>query len=412
MDRWTIFKRVRRARMVLPMTLMCSLWMSITLQGHAQDSADAPPHELALQPVQINTQPGPEYRHRAFQGIPGIERADNGRLWATWYGGGDNEGPENYVMLATSGDDGHTWSDLCLVIDPPGIVRAFDPCLWHDPQGKLWLFWAQSVTLWDGRGGVWAIATEESGKESPAWSEPRRICDGVMMNKPTVLRDGTWLLPSAIWSMPSVKPVGDQYLIDNRETTGSWVVASMDTGKTFTPLGRSDVPERQCDEHMVVERGDGSLWMVVRTKYGLGESVSDDGGKTWSPGAPAVTIKHIDSAARFFLGRLHSGRLLFVKHAPPTNQGRSHLTAFLSDDDGKTWQGGLLIDERSGVSYPDAVQSPDGAVYLIYDYSRRAEKEILMAVFTEEDVMTGACVSDHARLRVLVNRATERNTQP
>ncbi len=298
------------------------------------------------------------------------------------------------------------------IIDPPGFVRAFDPCLWHDPQGRLWLFSAQSVTLWDGRDGVWAIVTEESGKESPAWSEPRRICDGVMMNKPTVLRDDALLLPSAVWSMPSVKPVGDQYLIDNSETTGSLVIASTDAGKTFTPPGRSDVPERQCDEHMVVERRDGSLWMVVRTKYGLGESVSHDGGRTWSPGAPAATVKHLDSAARFFLRRLNSGRLFFVKHGPPSNPGRSHLTAFLSDDDGKTWQGGLLIDERSGVLYPDAVQSPDGAICLIYDYSRRAEKEMLMAVFTEDDMPAGACVSDAARRRVRVYKTTGGEKHP
>lgn len=396
---------VNGAQMAVAGALACLFWWTVYVAAQSQDMAGVPPRELALQPPRINTQPGPEYRHRAFQGIPGIERAANGRLWATWYGGGDDEGPDNYVMLATSGDDGRTWSDVRLVIDPPGVVRAFDPCLWHDPQGRMWLFWAQSVTLWDGRGGVWAIVTEESGNESPAFSAPRRICDGIMMNKPTVLRNGTWLLPATVWAMPAVKPAGEQYLVDNRETTGSWVIASTDAGKTFAPLGRSDVPGRQCDEHMVIERRDGSLWMVVRTKYGLGESISHDGGRTWSAGRPAATVRHIDSAARFFLRRLDSGRLLFVKHAPPGSRGRSHVTAFLSDDDGQSWQGGLVLDERNGVSYPDAVQAPDGAIYLVYDHGRRAEKEILMAVFTERDVLAGACVSGKARLRVVINQA-------
>jgi hypothetical protein len=52
------------------------------------------------------------------------------------------------------------------------------------------------------------------------------------------------------------------------------------------------------------------------------------------------------------------------------------------------------------------VQSPDGVLYIIYDYSRTAEIEILMAVFAEADVAAGKCVSDEARLRVLVNKAT------
>lgn len=365
------------------------------------------PQTLALEVAPVLVPPDAAHRFRAFQGIPGIERAANGRLWATWYGGGTDEGPENYVMLATSADDGATWSDIVLAIDPPGVVRAFDPCLWHDPQGRLWLFWAQGVTLWDGRAGVWAMVTDDSTAESPVWSAPRRICDGVMMNKPTVLRDGTWLLPAAVWAMPSIKPAGPEYLIDIAATTGSWVVASTDNGATFVPRGRSDVKGRQSDEHMLVERRDGSLWMLVRTNYGIGESVSTDAGVSWSEGVPSKTVTHIDSAARFFIRRLASGRLLLVKHAPPSNHGRSHLTAYLSEDDGVTWQGGLLLDERAGVSYPDGLQAPDGTIYIIYDYSRYEAKEILMATFTEEDVAAGKCVSDKARLRVLVNKAAE-----
>jgi predicted neuraminidase len=229
--------------------------------------------------------------------------------------------------------------------------------------------------------------------------------DGIMMNKPTVLRSEVWLLPATIWAMPSIRVPEPQYVIDNTRATGSWVVASTDQGQTFTPLGRSDVQGRQCDEHMIVERRDGTLWMLVRTGYGIGESFSEDGGKTWTAGRPSETVKHIDSAARFFIRRLASGRLLLVKHAPPGNHGRSHLTAYLSDDDGKTWQGGLLLDERAGVSYPDGVEAPDGTIYIIYDYSRRAEREILLATFTEEDVMQRKCVSAKARLRLLVNKA-------
>ena len=378
----------------------------------AQGTGDRDDPALASPPV--IAPPGPAYTDdtRVFQGIPGIERASNGRLWATWYGGGPGEGPENYVMLATSGDDGATWSDVKLVIDPPGIVRAFDACLWHDPLGRLWLFWAQSVSLWDGRAGVWAIVTEEPGAEKPTWSAPRRLCDGIMMNKPTVLSNGSdssryltgeWLLPAAIWAFPA-KVLDKRYAHDIRETTGSMAVCSTDQGQTWTLRGKSDVPGRWCDEHMIVERRDGTLWMLVRTEYGVGESVSTDRGKMWTPGQKSH-LTHIPKA-RFFIRRLASGRLLFVKHDPPGEEVRSHLKAFLSDDDGATWYGGLVLDERRGVSYPDGVQAPGGAIYIIYDYSRHGAKQILMGVFTEEDVAAGKCVSDKARLRVLVNQAT------
>ena len=45
-----------------------------------------------------------------------------------------------------------------------GVRGGFDPCLWHDPEGRLWLFWTQAAGHWDGRGGVWAITTTESAK--------------------------------------------------------------------------------------------------------------------------------------------------------------------------------------------------------------------------------------------------------
>ncbi len=342
-----------------------------------------------------NATPGPEYADgvRMFQGIPAIERAPNGRLWAAWYGGGVTEDKHNYILLDTSGDDGKTWQ-RALVIDPDrdGPVRAFDPCLWHDPQGRLWLFWAQRP---DGRpADLLAIHTTESGNAAAKWSAPRRILEGILMNKPTVTTDGRWLMPAAVW-----------------HTNGSArVMSSTDRGNTFALIGSANVPnpkDRNCDEHMIVQRTDGSLWMLVRTRYGIGESVSTDGGKTWSDVTP-TTIPH--TASRFFIRRLASGKLLLVRHHPPAGaKGRSHLTAFLSEDDGKTWNGGLLIDERRNVSYPDAVEAPNGVIYLIYDFERQRDKEILMAVFRETDVLQGRLTSPEARLRVRVNQATGAN---
>ncbi len=84
---------------------------------------------------------------------------------------------------------------------------------------------------------------------------------------------------------------------------------------------------------------------------------------------------------------------------------RSRLTAYLSDDDGQTWHGGLTIDDRLAVSYPEGVQAPDGRIYLIYDYNRYKDKVIHLCVFTEEDVAQGAFVSPAVRQRIVVNQA-------
>lgn len=374
-------------------------------------SAEVPPgkKDPALVAPPVNTNPGKEYADetRLFQGIPGLERAANGRLWALWYAGGTGEGELNYVTLVTSGDDGKTWSGPKLVIDPPGPVRAYDPAIWRDPSGRMWVFWAQSYRWWDGRSGVWAITTDDSDQENPKWSEPRRLCNGIMMNKPTVLSNGDWLLPVAIWKQNAKESI--EHRFDLPEERGGNIFISKDKGKSFQLLGQTDVPDRTFDEHMIVERKDKSLWTLVRTRYGIGESISTDGGKTWSAGK-ASSIPHIN--ARFFIRRLNSGNLLLVRHNPENRKTRRDLTAYLSTDDGKTWQGGLLLDERPGVSYPDGVQSEDGTIYVIYDYSRTGDKKILMTTFKEEDILAGKPVSGNVRQRVLINQATGQKKSP
>ena len=348
----------------------------------------------ALLAPEINLNPGPEYLARQWQGIPGIERAGNGRLWATWYSGGEGEGPENFVLLVTSGDDGRTWSPPVLVIDPPGEVRAYDPCLWIDPRGRLWLCWAQSEGWYDGRAGVWAVRCDDPGTATPAWTTPRRLANGVMMNKPTVLSTGEWLFPTAVWAREPHRP---ELAAERRSS----VLCTADGGETWTLRGGADVPDRSFDEHMVVERRDGSLWLLARTKTGIGDSVSTDGGRTWAPGRAQVLP---GPCSRFFLRRLHSGRLLLVNHHNFT--GRNNLIAFLSDDDGHTWQGGLLLDGRDQVSYPDGAQAEDGRIYVVYDRERKDAREILFAVFTEEDVLAGQA-GEGTRLRQVVNRGAE-----
>ena len=212
-----------------------------------------------------------------------------------------------------------------------------------------------------------------------------------MMCKPIVLSTGEWVLPVSTW----------------RTTDNSAkIVVSTDHGKTWRIRGACHLPKdvRDYDEHIIVERRDKSLWMLVRTKYGIGESFSTDKGRTWSQ-LKQSSIKH--ATARFFIRRLNSGNLLLVKHGPIEERiGRSHLTAFLSRDDGKTWQGELLLDDRKGVSYPDGVQCTGGTIYLTYDYDRTGAKEIHMTYFSEKDIAESATGKTVLPPHIIINKAT------
>lgn len=356
-----------------------------------------------LDPPQVIKKPANtrEYaaERREFTGIPSLAISGKGRMWATWYTGiTPGEDFNNYVVVATSGDGGNTWEEV-LAIDPdgPGPARSYDPEIWIDPDGKLWVFWAQAMShtgAWslikDGTlAGVWTITTKKPDRKNPVWSEPRRLTDGVMMCKPVISSSGEWILPASMWKL---------------KDGSARMVVSGDRGETWQVKGAATVPEdvRRFDEHMIIERKDKSFWMLVRTTYGIGESVSDDGGLTWSPLIPSK-IPH--PSARFFIRRLGSGNLLLVKHGPmDIRTERSHLMAFISKDDGHSWSGGLMLDERAGVSYPDGQQAEDGTINIIYDYNRKSDQQILMASFMEDDVISGNPDSEKVSLRRLVSK--------
>ena len=134
------------------------------------------------------------------------------------------------------------------------------------------------------------------------------------------------------------------------------------------------------------------------------ESTSTDGGKNWSK-PTASKINH--PVARFHIRRLASGRLLLIKHGDTidSHQHRSKLTAWLSENDGESWIGGLMLDKRNGISYPDGFQAPDGTIYISYDRNRATDGEILLARFTEEDIVARMLVGKKSKLQIQINRA-------
>lgn len=355
--------------------------------------------------------------HRMWQGIPSIERTAGGRLYVDWYTGMETETGGNFVLAVTSDDEGRTWDGPRFVVEHPDPqVRVYDPALWRDPADRLWMFWNQSRDFFDGRVGVWASVSENPDDDTPSWSPPRRIANGLQMNKPTVLSDGTWLFPTAIWACH--EPTEDHPLDGERFSN---VYASTDQGETIRYRGSADVPNRSFDEHMVVEKQDGTLWMLVRCFDGVGESFSTDGGRTWSPGRRS----HVDGpCSRFHIRRMPSGRLLMINHVDFGERrtveelelqgnvkewkGRTNLTALLSDDDGATWPHRLLLDDRDDVSYPDAAIGPDGQIYVTYDHDRFGDRGIYLARITEDDILAGTPSSPGSELALLVNRALAR----
>lgn len=364
--------------------------------------------DLALVPPTMNTSPLPEYGYdRLDYGMTiGIERTPGGRLWACWVAGGDS--PKAYFVLASSDDDGQTWSDPRFVLDSHDPKLPVDRSilvgnLWTDPAGRLWLIFDQSMHMYDGRAGVWSMVCENPDADQPTWSAPQRIWHGVTLNKPTVLDDGSWMLPISLDQRPGFGPFKGCFSGLN-PLRGANVFVSQDQGVSWQRRGAATFPNPDWHEHMIIQRKDCTLWMLARTAKGIMQTTSSDGGRTWA--TPTVPPGIAQPNARFFVRRLASGKILLIKHGDKidTHNGRVQLSAWLSDDDGHSWQGGLVLDERKGISYPDGFQAPDGTIYISYDRNRATDGEILMARFTEQDILAKQWLGPKSQQKMLISR--------
>ncbi len=338
---------------------------------------------------------------RLWQGIPTVAITRKGNIFISFYSGGTKECYGNFCVLEKS-TDGKTFGRVVAAIDMGSGARAFDPCLWTDPSGRLW--WIYNVMP---DYAAYACVCDDPDTEPLVFREPVKISDGVIINKPIVLSTGEWLFCASVWKQTDFQsiPPPDRTPMEN-------VIKTSDLGITFRVVGGVSVPDKHFGESMVVERRDGTLDLYTRTRYGIAKSSSYDGGAEWTDTADS---KLGGPDSRFCIRRLSSGRLLLVNHKNFT--GRNNLCAMLSDDDGQTWSDGLMLDERDYVSYPDMTEY-GGTLYIVYDRDRGSyckslseclgkPREILMAKITEDDIIAGRITSAVGELKIVADKLGE-----
>ncbi len=370
---------------------------TMRIQEHTRVLKEAA--ELALQTPEIQSPVPRRYWPEVddYTMSAGFTRTPGGRIFLSWFGIEDAAGTA--MLVTCSDDEGETWREPQYLLDP-GFTRDHIHIsilvgnLWTDPQGRVWWFFNQSIGYFDGRAGSWAVVCDNPDAANPVWGKPFRIWHGASLNKPTVTSSGEWMLPVSLWNRNLISAsrkfphgtVESSLYAELDEFRGANVLSSKDQGKTWERLGMQRTTDQLFDENMVMEMRDGKLKMYARDVFGIVSCISGDGGLTWSP----FKREWVASTARFFVRALPSGKWLMVRLN--STGVRSHLTAYLSDNDGESWYGGLELDPREHVSYPDGFIHPDGRIFIQYD-RLRDHGEILLAVFTEEDVATGKDVS-------------------
>lgn len=345
---------------------------------------------------------------RLWQGVPSIGMSKGGRIFATFYSTGWREDIGNASFIIISDDDGATFTEPVMAAIPAEGHRTYDAGFWLDPFNRLWFIFNLMP-----HHSVWATICDDPDADELVWSEPRKIGFDIMINKPIILSTGEWLFPTAVWR-EGIRVAGNPDLETKQPERGVFVFKSSDNGETFTQHSHTVVPWVDFEEPMMFEQEDGVIRMLVRTIYGIAETLSYDRGKTW---CPSFRSEIKGPGSRFHIRRLSSGRVMLINHHEFKN--RDNLTVYLSDDDGKTWPHRLLLDERNEVSYPDAVEH-NGFIYIIYDRERGDVKhtveeaygdarEVLIAKVTEEDILAGKLVNPESKLKVIINKLGKYN---
>lgn len=317
--------------------------------------------------------------------ITALESTVKGRLWASLLCGGDNA--EGYLTLTYSDSRGRTWEAPQLVLDARAEKLAVrNGVLWASPKGEMWLFYAVFDGFYDGRGSMWAMVCKNPDEAKPVWESPKYLGVGIPTGRPELNVKGEWLLPTALWGRALLgysktpyiankwekpqfaSPYIDKYTdLDSKRGAGIYV--SSDEGTTWSEkLGvvkcAAEMVSARFNNPKLFRHADGSVRMVLRTSGTAWTFVSSSAdGKEWSE--PARFVSAPDQ--NFALKRLADGRLLMVRNGRFDQNLYWYpegMYAYLSDDCGATWYGGLRLATDLTTLNPAVAEDKDGTIYI------------------------------------------------
>lgn len=292
-----------------------------------------------------------------YQAFPDVARLRNGDLLCVFYAGYGHVSHPNKALPnggrvcgLRSTDRGATWSEPFVIADTPFDDR--DPSVAQLSDGTVicnfFTYYHGGPKQREGNAvhykEIWLVRSTDGGH---TWTEPALIestandhwaCSSPIRERP----DGTLLLP-----------IYREY----PEPLRNWsaMIFSSDGGQTRSAPAWVDEENDDNDEPDVVALPDGRWLCVMRTNRGdsMWESVSRDGGQTWSR---AEKIGFYGQAP--YLLYTSQGILLCAHRGPGTS-------LHYSLDLGQTWSENVLLDTCGG-AYPSLVELPNGRVLCVY----------------------------------------------
>ncbi len=330
---------------------MKRLLTTLLLSTSALSAADAPLLHPKASPL-----------HHPHQG-PFVSTADNGVLCI------------DTKNALRSTNEGRTWTKSPLFEDSSKFAVSNERALLRTREGVIISAWMNGVERKAPQGWHW-------GESSAKWTDfilPTYTCrstdDGKTWETPVKLSD-PWC--GCIHSLIQMKSgrlvlVGQEIIPQWRHATVMWV--SDDLGKSWQ---RGDVLDYGLGEHdhagsiegSVIERADGSLYLLLRTESGFLWEATSLNGLKWT-GLKQTTIKSVTCCPQ--MARLADGRIALLWNAPPRHNpdngsSRAELSLAFSSDETASWSKPVIVAANYApggrVSYPYLFERQPGELWI------------------------------------------------
>jgi len=324
--------------------------------------------------------PGPKreipdpYRTMAFSSeliftkIPGvavhhcstITEAPNGDMLCLWYAGSYESSEDQALYISRLPKGQRIWTEPKRLIWNPEAPTG-NAVIFTAPDKRVWIIWGRMEgSRPTRRGSGWStcrLIARTSSDNGETWTEDYELPDTfgwLPRNTSLQLKDGRFVLPVS-------GDVDDVY--------AGFLMVLEDNNRTWKRIGLMPGGEQPT----VIERDNGELLSLMRGHPRVKQSVSKDGGNTWStPENTELNCPDSGVAAT----KLASGRVLLAYNNTP-EWDRTPFNIIQSTDDGKTWGETKVIEQDWGeFSYPCIIQSSDGMIHLTYTYRRWSIKHV------------------------------------
>ena len=312
-----------------------------------------------------------------FTQIPGapvhhcstITETGAGDLLCLWYGGSYESAEDQVLFLSRLKKGERFWSEPRVVVSNPDQPPG-NPIIFKDTTNRLWMVWGRMEgSRPTRRGSGWTkcrLVSMTSTDNGETWGEEREWANAMgwlPRNPPMTLKDGTLLLPMSVSTKAG-------------EGGGMWRLEP--DGNTWTPLGIM----KHGEQLSVIERDNGDLFALSRSRPFVLASVSSDKGASWGK-TRKTDLRCPDSGTVMI--RLKSGRVLLA-HNDNNGEDRSTLALRVSEDEGRTWKYHRILEMDLDLvgaefSYPCLIQAADDTIHISYTFRRFSIKH---AAFNED----------------------------